>query len=101
MEKSIDQVYSEKYLADQKVTLEKSEFIEWNVTNDCCINTIDSHAEINPIMVCGDCRHIIKCFHDERSYMNFLAFCHSRSRNVKAIKYDKYFVVVYQSHGNV
>jgi hypothetical protein len=101
LEKSTDQSYVEKYLTEQEKTLKDSHFVDWDVSSQCCIDTIDSHAQINPIMVCGTCRHIIKCFSDERSYKNFLAFCHSRGRNVKAVAYDDYYVVIFQSHGNV
>ena len=90
-----------KYIQDQESTLVESPYVSFEDLKSCCIDTVDSHAEINPIMVCGTCRHIIKCFHDERSYKNFLHFCHSRGRSVKASKQGAYFVVVYKSHGNI
>jgi hypothetical protein len=101
LENTIEENMAAKYLTEQETTLQSSHFVDWVEPDKCCLNTVDSHAEINPIMVCGECRHIIKCFHDERAYKNFLAFCHSRGRNVRAAKYDDLYVVVYKSHGNV
>lgn len=97
----VEESVTARYLADQEKTLRGSHYVYWREASQCCLGTVESHAEINPIMVCGNCRHIIKIFEEERAYKNFLAFCHSRGRNVKANTVGKYFMVVYKSHGNL
>lgn len=98
---TVSETLSAKYLANQQSTLQNSSFVDWAKPDVCCSKTIDTHAHINPIMVCGTCKHIIKCFSEERAFKNFLMFCHSRGRKVRATEYGAYFVAIYQSHGNV
>lgn len=64
----------------------------------CCKDTIDMHAANNPMMVCAECKQIIKYFDDERAFRNYCAFCVSRHRPIQAAKYKDIFVVVFRSH---
>jgi hypothetical protein len=66
--------------------------------NKCCEQTLETHAANNPMMVCGACKQIIKCFSDEKSYRNFLTFCKSRHRETQYFYYDPYYVVIYRAY---
>jgi hypothetical protein len=61
----------------------------------CCVETINKHAEINPILSCQECKFLIKCFTEESQYRNYVKFCRSRGRKVMSAKYDRYWVVVF------
>ena len=65
---------------------------------ECCQKTIDMHAANNPMMVCSDCKQIIKCFSDERAYKNYQRFCASRHRRILATSYNSSYVVVFRSY---
>lgn len=64
----------------------------------CCKATVDLHGENNPMMVCSDCKQIIKCFDNERAYRNYQRFCHSRHRSIVATYYSKWWVIVFRSY---
>ncbi len=65
---------------------------------DCCKKTIKMHAANNPMMVCSDCKQIIKCFDDERAYKNYQRFCASRHRRILATQFDNRYIVVFKSY---
>jgi hypothetical protein len=65
---------------------------------DCCKKTIDMHAANNPMMVCPDCKQIIKCFDEERPFRNYQRFCASRHRKILATQLGDRFVVVFKSY---
>lgn len=64
----------------------------------CCESTIEKHAEHNPMMVCSDCKQIIKCFREERPYNNYLTFCRSRHRQISYGQVDGLYVVIFKSY---
>lgn len=64
----------------------------------CCKETIRMHAANNPMMVCSDCKQIIKCFDEERPFKNYQRFCASRHRKILVTTYDNRFVVVFRSY---
>lgn len=64
----------------------------------CCIATIRQHVRFNPMMVCGSCKHIIKCFTEERAFQNFLTFCRSRRRPVLMGIVDEQYTVTFRTH---
>jgi hypothetical protein len=66
--------------------------------NKCCEQTLESHAANNPMMVCGTCKQILKCFSTEKSYRNFMTFCKSRHRKTQDFFYDPYYVVIYRAY---
>lgn len=101
MENNLDANFAAEYLIRQEKILGSSSFVSWTPLDKCCQETVESHAQINSMMVCGVCRHIIKCFTEERPYKNFLTFCHTRGRNVRATRSGNLLMVVYKSHGNV
>lgn len=68
------------------------------VIGSCCLKTIDIHSNNNRMMVCPECKQIIKCFREEKDFRNYLIFCHSRRRNVKTTIYDNQYVVVFNSY---
>lgn len=64
----------------------------------CCKKTIEMHAANNPMMVCSDCKQIIKCFDEERPFRNYQRFCASRHRKILATQLGERFVVVFKSY---
>ncbi len=64
----------------------------------CCIETLKRHAACNPMMVCGECKQIIKCFTDERPYRNYLTFCRSRNRQIRIAREGSFYMVVFRSY---
>jgi hypothetical protein len=64
----------------------------------CCRQTVRSHVAHNPMMVCPDCKIMIKCFADERSFNNYLTFCRSRGRRVKTASDVGFFFVMYNTY---
>ena len=62
----------------------------------CCVETIKKHAANNPMMVCGTCKQIIKCFTEEPAYRNYIRFCQSRHRHLLATESSGYLVVVFR-----
>ena len=64
----------------------------------CCERTIHMHAANNPMMVCADCKQIIKCFQDERAFKNYQKFCASRHRKIFTTAYRGMLVVVYRAY---
>jgi len=65
---------------------------------DCCKKTIQLHAANNPMMVCSDCKQIIKCFDDEKAFRNYQRFCASRHRRILATSFENRHVVVFRSY---
>lgn len=65
---------------------------------NCCVETIRKHALYNPMMVCADCKQIIKCFLDERSFRNYLTFCNSRRRTIQKGMVQGYHTIVFRSY---
>lgn len=65
---------------------------------ECCKATIKMHAANNPMMVCSDCKQIIKCFDDERAFKNYQRFCASRHRRILATVFENRFIVVFKSY---
>ena len=64
----------------------------------CCERTINMHAANNPMMVCAECKQIIKCFNDERAFKNYQKFCASRHRKIFTTAYREMLVVVYRAY---
>lgn len=77
--------------ADEAITLEEA-------VRQCCIDTINVHARFNPMMVCSECKHIIKCFKDEAAYSKYLQFCQSRKRQVSIGRVDDYHTIIFKSY---
>lgn len=81
----------------------KSNVSNINVTTserllECCQKTIDMHAAYNAMMVCSDCKQIIKSFENRKAYNNYQRFCASRHRRILATEYDSRFIVVFSSY---
>jgi hypothetical protein len=64
----------------------------------CCRRTVQSHVSHNPMMVCPECKLMIKCFNDEKSFNNYVTFCKSRSRRIKTEIDQGFFFVMYNSY---
>jgi len=65
---------------------------------NCCVATIATHVRFNPMMVCADCKNIIKCFDDERAYKNYLKFCQSRRRPILMGQVENYWTIAFRSY---
>ena len=64
----------------------------------CCVRTMNQHVRFNPMMVCAECKNIIKCFIDERAFENYVKFCQSRRRPIETGKVQDYWTVVFRSY---
>jgi hypothetical protein len=64
----------------------------------CCRETVRSHVFHNPMMVCPDCKIMIKCFSDEKSFNNYLTFCRSRGRRVKTASESGFYFAMYNTY---
>jgi len=63
----------------------------------CCRQTVRSHVAHNPMMVCPDCKMMIKCFSDERSFNNYVTFCKSRGRRIMSVLDSGFYFVMYKN----
>ena len=66
--------------------------------SSCCLRVVDALSHINTMMVCSDCKQIIKTFREEKSYRNYLKFCQGRSRVIHTGYYKGQHLVVYHSY---
>jgi hypothetical protein len=64
----------------------------------CCRQTVRSHVTHNPMMVCADCKIMIKCFDDEKSFNNYVTFCRSRGRRIKTAADLGFYFVMYNTY---
>ncbi|MDD9950003.1 MAG: hypothetical protein OXT67_00410 [Zetaproteobacteria bacterium] len=67
---------------------------------DCCKETVRLYAAHNPMILCQECNHLIKCFTDQEHFENYLCFCSSRNREVLVSAYEDYKVVVFRNIEN-
>lgn len=65
---------------------------------ECCRRTIHMHAKNNPMMVCSECKKIIKVFDDEKSYKNYQRFCLSRHRKFLATTFAGQHVITFKNY---
>ncbi len=65
---------------------------------ECCKRTIAMHARNNPMMVCSDCKKIIKVFDNDKAYRNYQRFCASRHRRFLATHFGERHVVVFKNY---
>lgn len=80
-----------------RVSSESNETLTDGLRN-CCINTINLHARFNPMMVCSECKHIIKCFKDKDAYDKYFIFCRSRKRQIAVGHLNEYYTIVFKSY---
>ena len=66
--------------------------------NECCKKTIHALANYNPMMVCQECKQLIKCFTNDAAFRKYLTFCKSRGRHLLVDELDQYKVVVFTSY---
>ena len=64
---------------------------------ECCVKTVKENAKYNPMMVCPECKYLIKCFSDDAAYRNYLKFCHSRGRHVESGWLEPYQVAIFKA----
>ena len=65
---------------------------------ECCRRTIQMHAKNNPMMVCSDCKKIIKVFDNEKAYRNYQRFCQSRHRRYLATSFLGRHVITFKNY---
>jgi hypothetical protein len=63
----------------------------------CCRSTILTHILHNPMMVCSDCKTMIKCFTDAKASQNYEVFCKSRNRKISAFEDSGIYFVLFNS----
>lgn len=81
--------------AEGGVTMEEN---QGSVLSSCCQETIQNHASRNPMLLCHDCRRLIKCFLDQASFKNYVTFCRSRGRTLELGALDPYWIVIFQNY---
>lgn len=64
----------------------------------CCRQTIRRHVTHNPMMVCPDCKIMIKCFSNEKAYNNYVTFCRTRGRRIKSAQDVGFYFVMYNTY---
>ncbi len=64
----------------------------------CCAETISLHAVNNPMMVCSECKQLIKCFKEESAFRNYAKFCRSRGRKIVTDFYENYHVIIFRAY---
>jgi hypothetical protein len=64
---------------------------------ECCHQTLDTFVAQNDMMVCHQCRRIIKVFRNEPSFDMFMIFCKSKKRMVKTYYENALWVVSYNA----
>jgi hypothetical protein len=64
----------------------------------CCENTVQLHAKHNQMMVCNECKQIIKCFKEEKPLRAYLKFCESRHRKISTSVVGVWKVVTFASY---
>jgi len=52
------------------------------------------------MMVCSECKQIIKCFDEEAAFKNYITFCRSRRRPVLKGLVEGRHTVVFKSYAN-
>ncbi len=65
---------------------------------ECCKRTINLHAKNNPMMVCAECKKIIKVFDNEKAYLNYQRFCMSRHRRFLATSFQGNRVITFKNY---
>ena len=65
---------------------------------ECCRRTIVMHAKNNPMMVCGECKKIIKVFDNDKAYRNYQRFCQSRHRRFLATQFSGQRVIIFKNY---
>lgn len=66
----------------------------------CCEQTVKLYAAHNPMILCQECNHLIKCFTELEHFNNYIAFCESRNREVLISELGEYKVVVFRNIEN-
>jgi hypothetical protein len=64
----------------------------------CCRSTILSHVQHNPMMVCAECKTMIKCFKDRRASINYETFCKSKNRRILSIEEGGMFFILFNEY---
>lgn len=67
----------------------------------CCIQTVKLHAAHNPMMMCPECKQIVKCFRDEKTFRNYVKFCKSRHRKISIARHDDMQIVLYRTYSKI
>ena len=47
---------------------------------NCCRNTVILHGSLNQMMVCSECKTVIKYFLSKKEFQNYESFCRSKNR---------------------
>jgi len=91
-------VHQEKSSESSKSLVDFSAEEHYDDAPSCCFKTIEFHALNNKMMVCDQCKQIIKCFTDEKSFRNYVRFCRSRNRKILICKHANYLIVIFRSY---
>ena len=67
----------------------------------CCKETIEEHITHNKMMVCGQCKMLIKCYENKGPFENYLKFCNSRKRTTYTGFYANHHTVVFNPYSHL
>lgn len=81
-----------------KLDLERAPELTGLGIQSCCRHTIEKLVTNNPMMVCPECKQLIKCYQDEKQFLNYVKFCGSRNRPVTTGKVLGFYTVVFNSY---
>ena len=76
-----------------------NDFVNRDITLEaCCRETIDRHSAFNNMIVCSQCKQILKCFDDVKAFNNYLTFCISRRREIATSQYKNFYIISFKSY---
>ena len=61
----------------------------------CCRATIEKHASHNPMLVCPDCRKMIKCYQEYTAFKRYVQFCLSQGREIHLAEHIGYQIITF------
>ncbi len=62
---------------------------------DCCAETIDKEISLNSMVMCPNCKRIIKGFLSRNAFSHYVTFCESRKRQITTHKYASRYIVTF------
>ena len=62
---------------------------------DCCADTIDKEISLNSMVMCPNCKRIIKGFLSKNAFSHYVTFCESRKRQITRHKYASRYIVTF------
>ena len=84
-----------EYVVETEENKKNPEKVPLLTLNACCKTTIEKHASHNPMLVCPDCRKMVKCYQDYTAFKRYVQFCLSQGRDIHLAEYAGYQIVTF------